>query len=416
MLNAGERTVSVDGPSSNLQRCAAMTLTISNRDARRLWLDRQGLSQTPTGPLDDDALVAMIEKIGFVQLDTIRVVARAHDHILWSRNQNYREAMLDELVKSRAAYEHFTHDASVIPMSFYPYWGRQFDRLRKRMESGNWAKYLPSKKLCNEILKRVEDEGPLSTKAFESGSRLTRKEGWPRPPHKFALDYFWYAGVLATCHRKNFIKFYDTREKVIPAPLRKKKISNAKQLDWLCENALARLGFGTEGDVQRFWDAADLAEVKAWTSKRRKDLIDVEIKGADGTTYKALAPADIETRLADLTAPTSRLRILNPFDPVIRDRTRLQRLFGFDYRIEIFVPAAKRQYGYYVYPLLESDRFVGRLEAKADRKKGTLSVDNVWWEPGVKVTKARRNKLDAELERMGRFVGARDVSWSCTRG
>ena len=392
-----------------------MTLIISNRDARRLWLERQGLAATPTGALDDDRLAEIIDQLGFVQLDTIRIIARAHDHILWSRNQNYREPMLDRLIKNRAVFEHFTHDASVLPMSFYPNWRRQFDRMRKRVDSSRWHEFMPPKKACEKILKRVEAEGPLSTRDFETKASKKEKAAWVRPPHKVALDYYWYAGVLATCHRKNFIKHYDIREKIIPEELRDKAVSDAMQIDWLCSNALDRLGFASEGDLQRFWDAADLEEVKAWTKKRRKKLIDVEIKTADGDIYKALAPEDVEERLANINPPTSRLRLLNPFDPVIRDRNRLARLFGFDYRVEMFVPAAKREYGYYVYPMLEGDRFVGRIEAKADRKKGRLSVDNVWWERGVKLTKARATKLDAELERIGRFVGARDVDWKCKR-
>ena len=103
--------------------------------------------------------------------------------------------------------------------------------------------------------------------------------------------------------------------------------------------------------------------------------------------------------------------MLNPFDPVIRDRNRLSRLFGFDYRIEIFVPAAKRQWGYYVYPLLEGDRFVGRIDAKADRAKGKLMVKKLWVEPCVKWTDARSDKLNAELDRLARFVGLDRVEW-----
>lgn len=385
-----------------------MTLKISNRAARRLWLERQGLAETPTGAIDQDALLGIIERLGFVQLDTIRVVARAHDHILWSRNQNYREHMLDELIVERKAFEHFTHDASVLPMAFYPNWRRQFDRMRRKIEGGQWAKFMPPERECTAILKRIEKEGPLSTRAFEAKG-LARKEGWARPPHKFALDYYWYAGVLATCHRKNFIKHYDVCEKVIPAALRDKEIGDAGQLDWLCAQALDRLGFASEGDIMRFWDAADLSEVKGWTQKRRKKLVEVNIECADKKPYRALAPADIEERLAALSGPTSRLRILNPFDPVIRDRNRLQRLFGFDYRIEIFVPAAKRQYGYYVYPMLEGDRLVGRIEVKANRKKSTLTVEKIWWERGVKATPARVGKLHSELGRMARFIGVEDV-------
>jgi hypothetical protein len=106
------------------------------------------------------------------------------------------------------------------------------------------------------------------------------------------------------------------------------------------------------------------------------------------------------------------LRILNPFDPVIRDRNRLARLFGFEYRVEMFVPAAKRVWGYYVFPILEGDRFVGRIEIKADRKASFLNVIGFWPEPGVKWPEARREKLAAELERMRRFIGVEEVKWA----
>lgn len=390
------------------------TIVISNRNARRLWLERQGLAAAPTGPADEAALSAIIERLGFVQLDTIRIVARAHDHILWSRNQNYRELMLDDLVKDRTAFEHFTHDASTLPIEIYPYWRRQFDRQRRRVEKSRWREFMPPKRERDKILKRIEQEGPLSTRDFEGGAVTSRKEGWVRPAHKFALDYFWYAGVLATCHRKNFIKHYDIAERVIPENHRKRAVAERAQVDWLCENALERMGFASEGDIQRFWDAVDLAEVRAWTKRRSKDLVEVAIETTSGG-QKALAFGDIEDRLEKLKSPTSRLRLLNPFDPVIRDRKRLEKLFSFDYRNEMFTPAAKRQYGYYIYPMLEGDRFVGRIEVKADRKAGRLRVDNVWWEPGVKPSPARLKKLDAELERMGRFVDARDVKWTCKR-
>lgn len=393
-----------------------MMLEISNREARRLWLSLQGLAPQPTGALDSQKLVALIEQLGFVQLDTIRIIARAHDHILWSRNQNYREGMLDDLVKDRLAFEHFTHDASVIPIEFYPYWRRQFDRMRERVAKSRWGEFMPPKKERDKIYNRVAAEGPLCSKDFEAAPGASRKEGWARPPHKFVLDGLWYAGELATCHRRNFIKYYDTREKVIPAKILKKSVSDARQVDWLCSNAMERLGVATAGDLQRFWDAVDLDEVKAWIRKRAKQLMEVKITCADGAHFHAFAPCDIEERIKKLKAPTSRLRLLNPFDPVIRDRNRLQRLFGFDYRNEMFTPAVKRQYGYYIYPMLEGDRMVGRIEAKADRKKGKIAVENVWWEPKVKATTARLKKLDAELERMGRFISARDVEWKCGRG
>lgn len=237
-----------------------------------------------------------------------------------------------------------------------------------------------------------------------------------RPPHKLALDYMWYAGDLSTSHRQDFRKFYDLTDRVVPEALRRDERNDSDQLDWLCTGALDRMAFGTVGDIKRFWDAADMAEVRTWADKVNGSLVDVEIQCADGSWHACLAPLSIETRLGDTPPPTSRLRLLNPFDPVIRDRTRLMRLFGFDYRIEIFVPVARRRWGYYVYPLLEGDRFVGRIEVRANRREGSLIVLKFWPEPGVRWTPARRDRLAAELERLKRFVGATTINWPSATG
>jgi len=385
-----------------------MALKIANRQARRLWLDAQGLSAPPTGPVD---LAGTIRKLGFVQLDTIRVVARAHDHILWSRNQNYREPMLEAcLARDRHVFEHFTHDASLIPMDFYPMWQRQFRRMEEKVRGWEWHRGMLDKAGRAAIRARIESEGPLSTKAFDTKIE-GKREMWRRPPHKLALDYMWYAGELSTSHREGFTKYYDLTERVIPKAVREAAHADGAQVDWLCRQALARLAFGTPGDIQRFWAAADLGEVKAWTEANAAGLVPVEIESSRGEWTPALALPDIEALLAAVPSPAPRLRLLNPFDPVIRDRNRLSRLFGFDYRIEIFVPEARRQWGYYVYPLLEGDRFVGRIEVKSDRQAGQLSVLHFWPEPGVKWTGARQAKLEAELGRLGRLVGAADVVW-----
>ncbi|MEO0450546.1 MAG: crosslink repair DNA glycosylase YcaQ family protein [Pseudomonadota bacterium] len=383
-------------------------LRISNRDARRLWLGGQGLAETPTGKLDLDAL---IKRLGFVQLDTIQVVSRAHHHILWSRNQNYREPMLNQaLAKHRDVFEHFTHDASVIPMDFYPMWQRQFRRLEAKVRKWEWHRGMLDSEGRNHIKDRIRDEGPLCTKAFDTKIEGEKKM-WARPPHKLALDYMWYAGELSTSHRENFTKFYDLSERVIPPDLLSNVPSDHDQIDWLCSAALERMAFGSEGDIQRFWDAISNAEAKTWVAENEAQLIPVEIQAADRSIVSVWAPANIETRIEAAASPTARLRILNPFDPVVRDRQRLKRLFGFDYTVEMFVPAAKRKWGYYVYPLLEGDRFVGRIEIKADRKTGTLRVLNLWREPKVKWTSVRAAKLDAELARMLRFVRLQDVIW-----
>ncbi len=384
-------------------------LRISNRQARHLWLWSCGLSHTPTGPLD---LMAVIENLGFVQIDTIRNVTRAHHHILWSRNQNYREPMLwSALADQRALFEHFTHDASLLPISFYPMWQRQFRRLGEKTARHEWYQSGLNASELQAIRDRIIDEGPLSSNDFDT--KITgERQMWSRPPHKKALDQMWYAGELTTSYRLNFNKYYDFSHRVIPAPYRAQEISDSDQINRLCQSALDRLSFATPGEIQRFWAAMDAKETKIWVSNAQKDLCPVSFQTSDGGWIDTLAPPDIETRLKNLPVPSSRLRLLNPFDPAIRDRQRLMRLFGFDYRNEMFVPKSKRIWGYYVYPLLEGDRFVGRMELKANREESTLTVTGIWSEPKVMWTPKRRAKLDAELARFARLAGLASIGWA----
>ena len=382
-------------------------LRIKNRDARRLFLDAQGLCSHLTGSLD---LGQIIRDLGFVQLDTIQIVSRAHHHILWSRHQQYRESMLDHhLTEQRGVFEHFTHDASVIPMDFYPMWTRQFRRLEAKLRRRGWHVDKAGDAHHEQGRQRIAAEGPLCTKDFETAV-VGDKAVWSLPPHKRALEYLWYAGELSTSHRQKFVKYYDLSERVIPADIRARLLSDQEQIDWLCQAALQRIVFGSDGDIQRFWDAVDHAEVKQWAATVSIHLVPVEIEGADRGWRQAVALADIEARLQSLPPLSRRLRIVNPFDPVIRDRTRLQRLFGFDYRVEMFVPAAKRRWGYYVYPLLDRDRFVGRIEVRAHRKTSTLTVQNLWQEPGVTWSTSREDRLNAELRRLARLAGMKTVT------
>jgi uncharacterized protein YcaQ len=130
------------------------------------------------------------------------------------------------------------------------------------------------------------------------------------------------------------------------------------------------------------------------------------VGSANGTPpRRLLARPDLDQLLASLPEPPARLRVLSPFDPLLRDRARLERLFAFDYRIEVFVPAGRRRYGYYVFPLLEKDRLVGRLDMKADRAAGALQVEALWMEPGRPLTPGRARRVEAELDRIRRFVG-----------
>ncbi len=350
-------------------------------------------------------VMQMIRGLGFLQIDTVRNITRAHHHILWSRNPNYSEAMLWPLLRQRELFEHFTHDASLIPMEFYPAWQRQFRRLGQKAARADWYQSGLAQQEIHAIRNRIVAEGPLSTRAFDT--RADSREMWARPPHKKALEQMWYAGELATSHRENFVKFYDLGERVFP-PLAQsdhKARHDRAQIDYLCDAAIDRLGIATRAEIKRFWDAAEMSEVDEWL--KRRALIRVRTEGADGKWQDSWAVPDIEQRLQEMPGFARRLRIINPFDPAIRDRARLNRLFGFAYTNEMFVPQAKRRYGYYVYPLLERDQFIGRIEIRGERRAGWMRVTGFWPEPGAEWTSKRFEKLTAELERFASLASLR---------
>ncbi|MAM63966.1 crosslink repair DNA glycosylase YcaQ family protein [Maritimibacter sp. UBA3975] len=377
---------------------------LTNRDARRLWLAAHGLLTPPTRKPD---VMRIIRDLGFLQIDTIRNVVRAQDHILWSRSQTYREDRVWRHLANRDLFEHFTHDASLIPREVLPDWHRQFVRLGARAARGEWYQSGLAQAEIAAIRNRIEQEGPLSTHAFDT--KVESREMWARPPHKKALDQMWYAGTLATSHREGFVKFYDLGERVLGRIDHGR--SEAAQADALHAAALARIGIASPGEIYRFWGATSPAEARDWIA--RHDVVPVDMACADAGVVSCVADPGHLERLPHLPEPSSRIRIINPFDPAFRDRARTERLFGFHYRNEMFVPQAKRIHGYYVYPLLEGDRFVGRLEAKADKAAGILAVSGFWPEPGVRWGAGRRGRLDAELDRFARFGGLSAVTWRC---
>lgn len=361
-------------------------------------------------------LLELIEHMGFVQIDSIDTVARAHHMILFSRNQTYQRAHLEQLLESdRALFENWTHDAAIIPTRYYPYWQHRFAREENRLRE-RWRKWRRNgfETALHGVLDHIRKDGPTMSRHMQDDKRKGGDGWWDWHPSKTALEYLWRTGVLAVDRREGFQKVYDLSQRIIPTTHRKKKISSSAFTDWTCRSALDRLGFATPGEIAAFWGAIATDEAKVWCAKHLgRDLIEVQVESADGSKPRRVLsqPAVLETA-AQLPEPPGRIRVLSPFDPLVRDRKRALRLFNFHYRIEVFVPAAKRQYGYYVFPLLEKDSLIGRIDMKRGRRAGALSVTRLWLEPGKKLTAVRQRGLEAELERMRRFVGAERVDFA----
>src|SRR5205823_4820134 len=238
---------------------------------------------------------------------------------------------------------------------------------------------------------------------FEHERRGASGAWWDWKPQKAALELLWMTGELMVARRAGFQKVYDLTERVLPAAHAAPRPDARAHIEWACRTALERLLIATPKELAEFWDAVDVSQAKTWCAEavRAGRLTPVLVEAADGTPPRAsFAVVDWAQRLERLPAPPARTRLLSPFDPVLRDRARARRLFGFDYRFEAFVPAPQRQYGYYVLPVLEGDRLVGRLDAKFDRRAGLLNVRRLDWEPGVRATARRRKELTRALERL----------------
>ena len=390
-----------------------MTIRISAEDARRAFLGLQGLADSPRRALTVDGLDALIGQLGFVQLDSIQTVARAHHMILRARADGYRPALLQRLhERERRLFEHWTHDASVIPVDLYPHWRRRMDRetdlMHRRFSEWHGEDF---RRQADAILDRIEREGPAMARDFTSPRQRSEAGWWNWHEGKIALEYLWRSGRLAIAGRRNFQKVYDLVERVVPEPHVSQITGHDAYIDWACSSALDRLGFATPGDIARFWDMVTIDEAKAWAARATESgrALPFSIEPAVGQPRDLIARADLNRVLDATPALPDRIRTISPFDPVLRDRKRLAWLFGFDYRIEVFVPAPKRKYGYYVFPLLERDRLIGRVDMAADRDRDALVVTALWLEPGVRLGGGRMARLESELDRLRRFAGLGQV-------
>lgn len=403
-------------------------------DAARMLLHAQGLLDDPSRPATARSLGQLIQRLGFVQLDSINVVERAHHLTLFSRMEKYQPSLLDDLLRKRRIFEHWTHDAALIPMEFYPHWKLRFERYRaKLMENAWWRSRIGTdpESLLQSVRERIAADGPLFSRDFEHDPKAypqpepatpAEKGWWGWKPQKAALEHLWRIGELTIVARTNFQKQYDLTPRVLPEHHRTAAPSDEEHVEWACAGALDRLGFATPGEVAAYWHAVKPPQATHWCrdALAQGRLVPVSVASMDGSAPRTcIAWSDWKNRLrrARGEVDAERIRLLSPFDPVLRNRDRALRLFNFDYRFEAFTPAPKRKYGYYVLPIMQGDQLIGRLDPKFHRERGggTLEIRNVWWEPGHKPTKSQRRSLNDAVERLAGFIGAERIEMRVRR-
>jgi uncharacterized protein YcaQ len=397
-------------------------LDISTADARLLLMHGACLLGADRTAATPARTLQLVHDLGFVQIDSIHVVERAHHHILWSRAQDYEHDTLDKLQRTGRIFEHWTHDASLIPTVHFPHWRHRF----ARVAWGTWIKRMlgPNpQEMLTQVLDRITREGPLMASDFEHAGPRKASGWWDWKPAKAALDYLWRSGELAVAHRVNFQKVYDLTPRVLGLAVNTPHVDEAAHMTWACHSALERLGAATPTQIARFWHALSIAQAKAWCTQQAKagTIVPVRVITVQGKAVQAWALPDITTRIArakrNFAKAERATRVLNPFDPILRDRARCAALFGFDYRFEAFTPAPKRTYGYYVLPVLHADRLVARFDPQLDRSAGTFSLAKLHWEPHIPASE-RKTLLPAVEEAIvsyAQFCGAAHITMPTKR-
>ena len=374
-----------------------MTRTLTNAQARRIALAAQGFAEPrPTGRVDRRHLRRALDQMGLIQIDAVNVVARSQDLVLFARLGPHPRQLIGRASQAGELFEYWVHEASLVPIDQYPLFRWRMDGPIRWPGFRRWAQSRGD--YIDQIYQRVVDEGPLVAGALKA--RVGKKgEWWDHDDGKRALEALFHQGRVSAWRRPaDFARIYDLTERVIPAEvLAHPAVSEHEARKQLLVRAARSHGVGT---------LQDLADYHRLTPTHCRDalaelvdegrLVPVTVRGWDRPAY--LHPDARRPRRIDARA------LLSPFDPMVWNRDRAQRLFGFHYRIEIYTPPPKRRYGYYVLPFLLGDALVGRVDLKADRANDALVVQSAWTEPGVDVDHVAAELL-AELRVMAPWLG-----------
>ncbi len=377
--------------------------------ARAVMLAAQGLLRPPARRAGKPDVLATIRRMGALQIDTINVVARSPYLVLWSRLGDYQPRWLDELLSEGALFEYWAHAACFLPIEDYPLYRhrmRAFAGLEDRALRPQAQAWIAAHRDdMDRLLEVVRERGPVRSADFE---RPVGQTGgwWNWKPDKLALEMLHSTGELMIARRHNFQRIYDLRERVLPAWDDADLPSRERVARELALKAVRALGITTARWLADYFrterrGSEELLESLAVDGS----LVRTTVEGWDGAAY--LDPDYVEAAhdLPQATLTT----LLSPFDPLVWDRERANAMFGFDYRIECYTPAAKRRYGYFTLPILRRGRLIGRLDPKAHRADGLFEVRALHLEPAVKLTDALIRDLAGALQRCAHWHGTPEI-------
>lgn len=359
---------------------------LSLADARNLHLAAQGLLNKPRRRASLEDIPATISRMSLLQIDTINIVARSPYLVLFSRLGNYPAQWLDESLARGELMEYWAHEACFMPRS-------NFRLIRHRMlapEKMGWkyknAWMQEHEAEIAQLIQHIHDKGPVRSADFEH-SRKGASGWWEWKPHKRHLEGLFTAGKVMVIERRNFQRVYDLTHRVMPDwDDERDLVSQTEAEIIMLDNSARSLGIFREQWLADYYRLKRPA-LAAWREARaeQQQIIAVHVEKLGNLWLHADLLPLLERALAGkLTATHS--AVLSPFDPVVWDRKRAEQLFDFSYRLECYTPAPKRQYGYFVLPLLHRGQLVGRMDAKMHRQTGILEVISLWLQEGIKPT------------------------------
>jgi len=384
---------------------------MSLETARTLAVYKQGLHRRP-GAADRGVLLDIIRRIGLLQLDSISVVARSHYLVMLSRVGLYDPADLDALLHpERRLFEGWAHAACLIPVENYAYFVPTLLARRERPPH-HWIERRlgdDPQNILDAVLNEVRERGPLASRDFED-TRDGRGTWWDWKPAKTALELLFAQGYLMVDRREGFQRYYDLAERVLPAGAGPPVYSMDDYRRWATLRGVSILGIATPSHISDYYrlnKPSTRARLKSLAAKQA--VVPVDVEEWKETAY--LDPADLGlVDEIEAGAHTSEITtLLSPFDNLIWERDRTSDLFGFDYRSEMYTPAAKRQYGYYVLPILHRGRLLGRLDPKADRKEKVMRIRAIYLEPGEDMTGELVAGLASALREFAAFHGSEQL-------
>ncbi|MEI6571695.1 MAG: crosslink repair DNA glycosylase YcaQ family protein [Actinomycetes bacterium] len=376
-----------------------MSTPLSADEARRVVLGAQGFSVArPSGGATLRHATSLLGRVGAVQLDSVNVIARAHELTLFSRLGDHPRNLAERLVSTGRAFEYWGHEASLLPVELHRL-------LRWRMEAARngeiWSGlsdvFEEQPDYVERVLKEITIRGPLSARDLpDRGAKAGPWWGWDAG--KRALEYLFWTGTVTAWRRPNFERVYDLTERALPSEILNAPTPTQEDAQkQLLLRAAAAFGVATAADL------ADAFRIKAPVARPLiAELVEEGALGViavEGWRHPAYRTPGTRTPCAvDARA------LLAPFDSLMWGRDRVERLFGFHYRLEIYVPAPKRVYGYYVMPFLLGEDLVARVEMKSDRKAGVLNISGAWAEPGVELGLVAE-ALASEASSLAEFLG-----------